>query len=507
MSSEEGNCTEKLSLQGKLQRKSRKHQLVADAYFLCSILAIERGTPHLALIHAKQSVKLLRCCWASIEERRHQETSALSRTQEYAEKLAEDASQLNLSTVVASGIGNQESHNGSDFWALITPLFRGLSHLSELYAHHGMFQETMYYAEQALKLVEKVGSKTQVAVASAHLGSIWLKAGALDKGAEFFMAAKRLSSSSKSHSKDTALLDYHLGSMQGLLGDPKAELAAYNDVEATLENLTRKEFINAADQMADPVEELNNRITQLAISKKKAPTRKATARPKAATNRKTETRFEPPMGIISSVAEECLPLMLLKATVLRQKAQVMMRTKGFSDALGLLQEAEAYSKSQIDAVNHGLAMAKRLLLQSIEHMNADPLYSVLQDSTISFPAVVVHGKTDKSNGEKLSFTRLSPSGKSKTGKNGADQAGPKSLPPQSFVDTLHQAQEYLVAVHSAALAAAPVTMIHSVSVLLNSVAMLLSAADQGKGKSVTHPGFASCLIGILFCSTSSSYTC
>ena len=496
MSSEERDCSIKLSSEAKLEGKFRKYQLVANAYFLCSILAIERGAPHLALVHAKRSVKLLRHAWTSIEEQRHQETSASSRPQISVEKLADDTSQLSLSTIVASGVGNQESQNGSQFWALITPLFRSLSHLSELYAHHGMFQETMYYAEQALKLVEKVGSRRQAAIASAYLGNIWLKAGVLDKGAEFLMAAKGLSPSYEEHNKDTALLVYHLGNMQGRLGDRNAELTAYKEVETSLEDLTRKGFINAADQIADPAKELDKKMAQLAVSKK-APGRKTATRLKGVANRKTVTRVTPVMDVVSPVTEECPPLMSLKAMVLRQRAQAIMCTKGFADALSLLQEAETYSKSQIDVVNHGLAMAKRLLLQSIEQMNADPLYSVLQESTVSFPAVVAHLKVDKSSGERSSFTRPSPSRKSKTGKNGTDRSGSKSPPPESFIDKLRQAQEYLVQVHSTALMAAPVTVIHSVSSLLNSVAMLLFAADPGKGKLAAHPGFASCLNGTL----------
>jgi separase len=138
----------------------------------------------------------------------------------------------------------------------------------------------------------------------------------------------------------------------------------------------------------------------------------------------------------------------------------------------------------------------------MEQMNADPLYSVLQESTISFPAVMAQLRPDKSTGERLSSTRLSPSGNAKNGKNGADRAGLKSPPPESFIDKLRQAQEHLVEVHSVAFMTAPMAVIHSISTLLNSVAMLLSAAAQGKANHLAHPAFASCLIGMLPCALS-----
>lgn len=450
--------------------------------------------PHLALVHAKQSVKLLRRAWTSIEERRGQPTTTNSSSQTRTEKLTDDMSQLNLSTVVAPGVVHQ-SNTGSEFWALINPLFRGLSHLSGLYAHHGMFQETMYYAEQALKLVEKVGSQSQVAIASASLGSIWLKGGALEKGAEYLTVAKDIGSPAE-HTRDTALLLYHIGNMHGLLGDQKSELAAYEEVEAALKNLTTKDFIDSVDQIVDPAEALEKKMSQLAVSKRKVPVRKTVTRSRTAAQPKARSRVTPPVDAVSFIAEECPQLKSLKAMVLRQRARALMCTKGFADALGLLQEAEAYSKSQIDVVNQGLAKAKRLLLQSMEQMSTDPLYSVLQESTISFPAVAAQLKSDKSSGDRSAFIRLSPAAKPKAGKDGA---GLKSPPSESFIDKLRQAQEHLVEVHSVALTTAPMAVIHSISSLLNSVVMLLSAADPGKGKPLAHPGFSSCLIGIKPC--------
>ena len=47
-----------------------------------------------------------------------------------------------------------------------------------------------------------------------------------------------------------------------------------------------------------------------------------------------------------------------------------------------------------------------------------------------------------------------------------------------------------------AVAVAPVSVVHTASALLNSVAILLSAAGQVKGRSLAHPGLASSSIGM-----------
>jgi separase len=150
----------------------------------------------------------------------------------------------------------------------------------------------------------------------------------------------------------------------------------------------------------------------------------------------------------------------------------------------------------MDIVEQGLGMAYQLLIQSMEQMNADPVYSVLQESTISFPSIVGQSRADRSTGDRLSVGKHSPTRKLQETKGGKGRARSKSPAPNSFIDKLRQAQEQLTEVHSVALLVAPVSILHTISALLNNIAILLSAAGQVKGKPLAHPGFASCSIGM-----------
>ena len=172
---------------------------------------------------------------------------------------------------------------------------------------------------------------------------------------------------------------------------------------------------------------------------------------------------------------------------------VKAATKKFTEALAILQVLDSGHLSQLEAVDHGLAMAKQFLFHSLDQMNADPVYSVLQDSTISFPSVAGLAKNEK-HGDRLSVVKVSPPRK---GARGARElAGSKSPVPDSFFDKLRQAQEHLTEIQSMAVAVAPVSVVHTASALLNSVAILLSAAGQVKGRSLAHPGLASSSIGM-----------
>jgi separase len=494
-----------------LQEKNRENQLLSKAYLLCSTLALERGTPQLALTHAKHGIRLLRRAWTNATVRVHGQdisTEIECRLRTETGKLAEESLQSSTSTItIVSSAGDHQSLFGSGLWCLITPLFRSLLHLSELYAHHGMFQETMYYAEQAHKLAKQVGSDASEALAAASLGRIWLKAGALDKGAKFLMQAKSYSVSCEI-SRYSALLVYYLGNMHGLLGNQDAELAGYEEAELVLKSLTSPDFINKLDCIVDPVEALQEKMAGLKVSKLKASTQKATTRAKAPATRRIATRVKGTIDIVSSPVGECPRLISFKAMILRNKARLLMCIKRCADALPILHEAERYSNSQVDVVDQGLAIAKQLLLRSLEQMNSDPVYSVLQESTISFPSVVSHhSKLEKSHGERLSFAHTPHPGKAKMWRCDTDPRRSKSPSPEGFFDNLRQAQERLTEVHSIATMVAPMVSIHTISSLLNTVTMLLSATSEVGEKSLAHPGFASYFTGMCPIFGNSAWSC
>jgi separase len=459
------------------------------------MLALERGSAHIALNLARQSVRLLRRAWANTEEHlRWRSAPNNSNRKSDTEKLADEFSQLNMSTSNITAAPVTEPVTGSSFWPLVTPFFRSLNHLAIVYAHHGMYQESLYYVDQGYQLMKQVGAEARQAMGASLKGNTLLKAGDLEKGSELLAESKQLFLSEKS--LGSVMLSYHLGNMHGLLGDQEAEIIAYEGAEEVLNRLVSVDHISTLDKIPESTDGLEAKMSQLALSKPKAPAkRKAPARPKVTGKSKAVARVKSPVDPSPSISVECSHLMFLKSMVLRQKARALMDIKKFVESLALLNEVGTASNTQLEAVDHGLAMAKQLLLQSMEQMTADPVYSVLQDSTISFPSVMGPSKNEKI-GDRLSVTRSSPPIKLQAARNGKDRSGSKSPAPDSFFDRLRQAQEHLMEAHSVALCVAPVAVIHRVSALLNSVSIMLSAAGHTKGRSITHPGFASCTIGM-----------
>ncbi|KAG9234260.1 peptidase family C50-domain-containing protein [Amylocarpus encephaloides] len=473
------------------EEKASKTRLLATAYLVHSKLALTRGATHVALNHAKQSVRLLRRAWARVEEhiRRRDAASDEATLQSDVDRLATSVSKLKMSTVsISETAASLPPSSQSSFWTLIIPLFRSLNHLSEVYAHHGMFQETIYYAEQGYNMVKGFNSEAHQAMASTLMGNIYLRSGSLDKGSEMLLAAKEFSLPLEK-SRDTALLAHYMGNMYGTLGDRDAELASYQVAENTVDLLLSDPPPTATQTGTD----LEKGMEELSLSSSKGPAkRKAPDRSKPdVKGKKTSSRSKSPIPVVQPpISEECSPLRSLKSTILRSKVQVLNVMKQFKEAQKLLEGVTSSMKTQVEVVDHRLTIAKQLLLESLGYMTADPVYSVLQDSTISFPSVAVPSRGENI-GDKLSVVKTTPPKRAPAGRSGRAQIRPKSAASTTCFEKLCQAQEYLMEAHSIAIVSSPMDLIHKLASLLNSVSILLSASGYSKGKAMASPAFAS----------------
>jgi separase len=480
-----------LKASGNLQRRTYLTGLAAYAFSVHSLLALKRGDAGTALGHAKRSVKLIRYNWVKIAMHMKSKITAPGAT--IIENLAEDVSNLSVSTSISVlMLPPHEQLPGPVAWALVGPLFKSLSHLSALYAHNGMFQETIYYAEQAHKLVQPIDSGAYLVTALTATGSTWLGAGKLDKASEFFVKAKELSSSS-GESQTAIVLDCHLGRLQGLLDNREATLAAYSHALATLETLSSVKYISDTDRIKNHVAVLEEEMSRLSLkpskptgSRKSVSSKKAPKKSIAASKQMVEVPI--------SISDESMQLASLKGFLLRQKADALMLWKRCEEAVAILKEADTFLRREVDTIDQHISTAKQLLMQSVEQMSADPVYSVLQDSTISFPAVVSSSRTAAPISEKPSGTRLSPR-KNQGNLSMRGHHRPKSPSPTSFFDKLRQAQERLSEAHSAAVQLSSTAIIHSLSSLLCAITILISAAGPSLGRPTIHPNVGICSLG------------
>ncbi|CCU80328.1 separin [Blumeria hordei DH14] len=473
-----------------LEQKIKINLLISDAYDIYSKVALHRGLSQNALSHGKQCVRLLRRAWSMIENytsRNEQETNQTPSGED--ENLASKLSNLSLSSPSISADSLESIQDYTSFWAIITPLFDSLCCLSSLFAHHGMFQETLYYAEQAHKLAKQIRSEVYLATSSNLLGSIWLRGGDFEKATNFLMEAKKCLPTIEK-SKDLALLTYNFGKMHGLTGDIDAEIIAYNDALAILNNLTTMNYILSLEKPTNPVDEACKGVIKLCQqTKRTGRTKKTVMVSKISTRGKSATQAKSTTDTSQSVAIECPNLLALQSHILREKSRVLLLQKKYVDASALLQQAE-FTFTSTDIINHGFALAKHLLIQSLDQIVSDPVYSILQDSTISFPAVLMASRYDRS-GDKLTVNILSPTRKGINTRSTSGRLNANNHSSDSFFEKLRRAQDHLKEPLANALIVSPIATVYVMSHLLNTIAILLSTAKPLKGQIVAHPGLSS----------------
>lgn len=472
---------------------------MAHGSFVYSRLALERGSSHLALLHAKQSVTLVHRAWSTTEFQAKKLRSSLADSSELeVDKVTDELSQFSISTNAPdSQSASHTALNGPLFWILVGPLLRSLSHLSAVYEHNGMFRETFYYAEQAWKVAKAVQSDFYLATTLTISGRLLARAGNLEKAAGQLMEAQELvgSSSAGQEAVKLQILQGHLNQLENKRDD---EQSAYQEALSVLNTITTSNYISGLDHVADTsTVELEEKMSKMALAKPK-PARKPTSKRKAAPTklesvRKVVSRVKSPAPDAVAISDECSQLLSLKGSILRRKAETMIFYKKWEESLSALKEAEAYSLTQSDIADQHVVLARRLLGESIDRMTADPVFSVLQDSTISFPSVAGHSKSDRSAADRLSGSRLSPPGK------GALSLRSKSPMRSTFFDTLRQAQDHLTEAYALAVQVSSTPVVNLIATLMSGIVVLLSAAGHARGKAITHPGFASYGIGKSSC--------
>lgn len=128
------------------------------------------------------------------------------------------------------------------------------------------------------------------------------------------------------------------------------------------------------------LEEVANKPKPKAKAPPKRRGRATTTKPKT-----TKTEVEnvaPPVNAASIVAGECSTLLKQKGNVLRLKAHNLSMQRQCDQAEALLKEAAKLPIGYQEAVVHGLTEARHLFLEALILISSDPVFSVLQDSSM-----------------------------------------------------------------------------------------------------------------------------
>lgn len=479
------------------------NRLVADAYYVSSRAASERGLLKEALKCAKKCVKVNYRIWADLEGRTNKR-----KTTQHFDSGDTETDLMNSTTSALSGLTLQPSPvismthdclNGPAFWSLVPSLYRGLKNLSQLFSHLGMFQEATYYADQVRKIAEAINAKPLMLDVMTISAEIQVRGGQLERGKELIEEGREQITKNEK-SKIMVLLHCLEGRLYSLQGDLESAEVEFLHAERALEIITDPTFINKLDTLQNAENNLETQLDKLSLRTSSAP--KSTAAPRKSKrtqpdkDKNGKTKGKSGIAGPSKASAECSELLSLRGDVFRLRAAIKLLQRKSDMTSSLLSQAATCPMSKQNTVVQCIALSKQLLLQSLEAMAADAVFCVLEDSTISFPSIVNSVKRSQNTGINLSpgnnfDTSLERSPRSyqrhvsrtkKTGQHG-------------FIDMLGDAREGLLEVLSMAAKLCSTSTVRTMSSVLSNATMLLAAATSGRTKTVVRPTSVTCYAG------------
>ncbi|CAK7197429.1 separin protein [Sporothrix eucalyptigena] len=516
---------------------SQKRRFGAHACFLQSLVALEKGDHSVALQNARNGVRMLFQDWSRMEK--SMDRSLLSADSSLG---SEDESSADISSA-SSSVDQSSDSNASpetspattpdtstilattagptavaspEFWALFHPLFNSMLRLSSIYAYLGLYQETTYYAEQAHKVATVTGAALSLAQAESWLATVCLKAGQFEKAVTFIKQSRsRLPEMDETHRKASLVCD--IASLYREMNDEANEQEMIQQAELIVQRICKASTAGSAvdgskELSAPPVEEKKGRTTagrrtKAAAAPAKTSTR-ATATRKTTTAAKT-TKKGAAVTAATTISEVALvpvandaltenPAAVgLRAALFMQKTMSHLSKKDWATALSILRANDSEvsavsSKSRADILAGHIAFAACLLGHSTEQMARDAVFSVIQDSTLSFPAVTSGIITVGSDGtDRLSLSK-SPMAAKVRGM--ASALGKSAKSAASFVEMLQEAQDCLIEAQGIAAVAGDSVTLNRISSMLQSAVIVLSATSWSKPRALGHPSYASCSV-------------
>ncbi|KAH0523707.1 hypothetical protein TsFJ059_008675 [Trichoderma semiorbis] len=418
--------------------KSHASMVISLTSLLQSIVTLQAGDIQESLSLVKTSVRMLTHNWTKLE-------AALEADQKSVDMSLSDIN--SSSTDLASSKGKVA---GPRFWTLASPLIRSLLHISSVYAHIGMFQETVYYAESAWKIAESTQSSLYKAQVAIWTGSVYLKAGKLPKALTTFQEAE------EQLPRDTCSARVRfarqLGEFYWEIGEDEKAAEFLKMAEETACLLSSAEDEYDSDTVEEPAAGVratrSTRSTKTKAPAAPKPSKRVTAKSKAAT---AADIVQLPKDIYYAS---------LHAAIILSRTLGLIYQKDWSSALQALEQLKDLPKLVGVLSQEQVMMAESLIGHSMEQMISDPVFSVMQDSTISFPAV--------------STMELHATGGLQKNSSDSDSDSP------AFADALKKAQELLIEAHASALSSSDSSMVRRISALLQSTVIFLSATLASK---------------------------
>lgn len=492
-----------------LASRDRIHmvQMLADANYAYSLMATAKGSISEAFLYARQNVKLNYRSWAILEHRHGKldiSSHAAKSQANDAEAIVDQLSTLSIATSQNSPVVSKAfmPQNAARFWNLVPRYFRGLVHLSQLYANEGLLQESRYYIEQAQKTAAAVDAfRLKVHSLAVH-GNYLTRCGEVDKGLRLLKQAEEAALDFHKDQYMVSLYSYMAGSY-AQQGEPDLEAKATEAAENVLEHLMKRSFIERLNPQINSETSPELKMDQMTLSEA-PPSRLQHAKPKASSkasgDKPTGKAKATRVNDDTSYVADALLLTRMKAATIRQRAQAALRGNKLNLVASLLLGIAEFPGIPQDRILLTILKAHFYLRQAQESMAADPVFCVLPESTVSYPSIASCRSRQETNLLEPGPVERQATSPSKKASAKGSLRKPKLAAkpaPSDFLDLLDQTQESLTSVCSLAKTACSTASVHAMMDVLTKTLMMLSAVTLSRPIVTANSTFAAYSMGKL----------
>lgn len=480
---------------------SRFRMLLGRAWLLVSQWMFATGSAHDSLSAAKRAVKIMNSIWSGLERasqgsNSQEVDSEAEKAEAPVDNLTNKVSMLVLKPGADSPSQKKTTPKGAAFWPVAGLLCRSLTHLADVYIHHGVFNEANYSSEQAVKFAQGLSSSHIISRVRYHRSMLLTAAGQLEE-AELCLA--------HDPNEDADLPPLvkmesfrAKAALSTKIGDLEEARSFYQQAETVIKEIQSEKYLTSIDGMPEAAASGQQTETTAKTESRRqpavAPSRSKTAtsqpRQKPATGRTAPLpKRGPKPPAIAAPKSKPTPS---KARILeRLEAMVLLDKILVCTSLGQSDQQSTDRLNDLTALLSDSSKRRRLEHESTmqkvySEIQADFSFNVLPESTLSFPALQALDRRLSAIGSKGSFV-TSPNANvpAKTVKRGKGvKPAAKSVPP--LHDMLSTARR-CVAPDSSTHVPLSTMETHRQYSLMANASMVLSATSATHAAEVLHP--------------------
>lgn len=451
-------------------------RLVADAAFVQSRLSTAQGSMTQALFFAKLSVRLNCRIWAKIEKlaQKKQDRSLPPGSSSDVDAVADGVAKLDLSQTGSAPDISVNYVQGAPFWPHLGSHHTCLLNLATLSAHHGLFQDAIYYGEQALKIDKTLDANVRLVAAQTQLGCYWILGGHVNEG-QGLLAAASESSKQIQTSIETVSLHMALASLYQVQDQHDKAFRLLQEADKCIRAVTSSDVgsISAVPDVAaieDKMEKLRVRSSRRTPSSTTTTSARHTRASSSVSSIATKKASAPKTPLPETQSQS---LLRLKGDVLRQQAECLRALRDFDRSAHILTEAKQFATARESKVSLEIGESEHLLADAIRHFASHAVYCVLPESTISLPSL----KSPVKGGEETEAPAAKPTRRPRALTRGARGKAQKAS--EDFSVMLSKASDCLTNVFADATVLGSTLESHAASRLMSRISMLSHATSPG----------------------------